>query len=92
MGRKQRKEGLLERAVQALDLPAEVAGAPRLELVGRGQLRMENHKGILSYGEDEVLISAARLVVRVKGSGLELKAMTAQELLITGEIAVVEVE
>jgi len=45
-----RKGSLLEKTAQLLDLPADaVAGVPRLELVGTGELRMENHKGILAY-------------------------------------------
>ena len=48
MGEK-RRPGLLERAAQLLDLPADaLAGVPRLELVGDGELRVENHKGILA--------------------------------------------
>ena len=44
-----RKGSLLEKTAQLLDLPADaVAGVPRLELVGTGELRMENHKGIFT--------------------------------------------
>lgn len=47
MDRKPRRPGLLERTAEALDLPADaLAGLPRLELVGDGELRMENHRGI----------------------------------------------
>ena len=53
MGTKGRREGLLERTAQFFDLPADVvAGVPRLELVGTGELRMEHHKGILAYGSE----------------------------------------
>lgn len=92
MEKRERKDGFLERAAQALDVPAEAVGVPRVELVGRGQLRMENHRGILAYGPEEILVSGGRLVLRVKGSGLELKAMTAEELLITGVISSVGLE
>jgi len=92
MAKRERKEGVLERCAQALDLPAEAVGIPRLELVGRYQLRMENHKGILAYGTEEVMVNGGKLVFRVKGSDLELKAMTADELLIVGKITSVEVE
>jgi sporulation protein YqfC len=82
-----RKESLLERASYALDIPAEaVAGLPRLELVGDRELRMEYHKGILAYGTDEIHISGGKLVVRVKGTGLELRSMDPTQLLITGQI------
>ena len=51
MGEKPRRTGLLERAAQAFDLPADtLTGLPRIELVGDRELRMENHKGILAYG------------------------------------------
>ena len=79
--------GLLERTAQLLDLPADaLAGVPRLELVGDGELRVENHKGILAYGDREIHISGGSYVVKVTGEGLELRAMTGMELLITGRI------
>jgi len=85
------KGGLLLRATRALDLPADVmANVPRVELVGRGELRMEQHRGILAYGPEEIHISGGKMVVRVKGQGLELRAMNPTELLITGEISMVE--
>ena len=92
MEKRGRGRELLERTARALDLPGEVVGLPRVEITGRGEVRMENHRGILAYGEDEVLISGGGMILRVKGSGLELKAMNAGELLITGQISAVELE
>ena len=51
---------------------------------------MENHRGILAYGADEIHISGGKLIIKVRGSGLTLRAMNASELLITGEIAGVD--
>lgn len=65
-------------------------GCPRVELLGDHQLRMENHRGILAYGTDEIHISGGKLIIKVRGSGLTLRAMNASELLITGEIAGVD--
>lgn len=85
------KESLLERAARALDLPADaVAGVPRIELMGDGELRMSPHRGILAYGSEEIHISGGKLVVRVLGKGLELRAMTPAEMVITGQIRAVE--
>ena len=92
MGEK-RRPGLLERTAQLLDLPADaLAGVPRLELVGDGELRVENHKGILAYGSEEIHISAGSYVLRVTGRALELRAMTGLELLITGQIMDIHME
>ena len=85
------KGGLLLRAARVFDLPADgLAGLPRVELTGKQELRMEGHRGILAYGPEEIHISGGKLVLRVKGQGLELRAMNRTELLITGEISAVE--
>jgi len=53
------------------DLPADaVAGVPRVEVIGDGELRMAPHRGILAYGSEEIHISGGNLVVLVRGSGL----------------------
>ncbi len=85
------KEGILLRASKLFDLPADaLAGAPRVEIVGDGELRMGPHRGILAYGPEEIHISGGSMVVAVRGKGLELRAMTPEELLITGTIAAIE--
>ena len=87
MDKKPRRAGLLERTADLFDLPADVlAGLPRLEVVGDRELRMENHKGIVSYGSEEIHVSAGSYLVKISGQGLELRAMTGLELLITGKI------
>ena len=86
-----RRESVLEKTAEACDLPGDVvAGLPRVELLGDRQLRMENHRGILAYGEEEIHVSGGKLIVKVRGRGLALRAMNASELLITGEIAGVD--
>ena len=87
MENKPRRAGLLERTAQLLDIPADaLTGLPRMELLGDGELRMENHKGILAYGTQEIHVSGGSFVVKITGEGLELRAMTGLELLITGKI------
>lgn len=91
MEEKQRRESVLEKTAQALDLPADgVAGLPHLSMIGDRELRVENHRGILAYGTEEIHIGGGRLVIRVRGNGLQLRAMNAAELLITGQIFGVE--
>lgn len=91
MERRGRREGLLEKTAQALDLPADVlAGLPRVELIGDREVRMENHRGILSYGDEEIHVSAGGFVIKIVGEELKLRAMTGLELLVTGRIRGVE--
>ena len=89
MGRK--KEGILEKTAEVFDLPGDVvAGLPRVEITGSRELRMENHKGILAYGTEEIFVSGGKLMIKIRGENLELKAMNARELLITGDISGVD--
>lgn len=77
----------MERTAEVLDLPADaLAGLPKLELVGDCELRVENHKGILAYGREEIHISGGIYLIKIAGQELELRAMTGVELLITGTI------
>ena len=93
MAGKRKKESALERTAQVFDLPGDlVAGLPRMELVGDRELRMENHRGILAYGSEEIHISGGKLILKVRGEGLELRSMNAGELLITGQIRAVELD
>lgn len=93
MSEQKQRLGFLARTAQTFDLPGDVvAGLPRIELVGREEFRMENHRGILSCREDEIGISGGKLMVRVRGDRLELKAMSANALLITGHIQAVLLE
>ena len=77
MERQGRRESLLEKTAEAFDLPGDVvAGLPRVELLGDRQLRMENHRGILAYGEEEIHVSGGKLIVKVRGRGLALRALS----------------
>ena len=88
-----RRRSLLEQTARVFDLPADaVAGVPRVELTGDSELRMENHRGILAYGEEEIRISGGAYIVRVTGQGLQLRTMNPLALLITGRIDAVSLE
>ena len=83
---KSRRVGFLERTAEVFDLPADaLAGLPKL--VGSGELRVENHKGILAYGREEIHVSGGIYLIKIAGQDLELRAMTGIELLITGKIS-----
>lgn len=82
---------MLNQVAELFDLPADVvAGLPRLEMVGSRQLYVEHHTGILSYSQEQIDANTTGGILRVRGSGLSLLAMTAGELRIGGEITAVE--
>ena len=88
-----KRKNLLERAAETLALPEDVlAGASCVRIVGCSEVYVENHRGILSYGENEILLNGGKVMIRVAGAGLRLRSMTAEDLLITGLITTVELE
>ena len=93
MEQKPRRRSPAEQMARLFSLPADaVAGMPRIELIGDGQLRVERHRGILAYDTNEVHIGAGPVTIRVLGAGLELRTMNRQELIITGRVFSVELE
>ena len=78
-------------AADKLDLPPVLApDIPRMELVGNRAFYMDRHRGVLGYSTEVVDINGGSVVVRITGRGLQLQAMTDQELRIDGIIEKIE--
>lgn len=91
MERSKREKHILNDTAELFDLPMDLlSGLPHIEMMGDRQFYMENHRGILSYSEEEIAISANGLVARVIGKKLELVSMTGEALRIRGQIERVE--
>ena len=79
------------KAADVFDLPADVISSlPHIELIGDVQLLMDSHQGILSYSTETIDINGGRLILRVRGRGLELMAMTGNEVRVKGQITEIE--
>lgn len=81
----------LSRRVAASFLAEDFAdGCPRIEIMGDRRVLIENHKGILEYGDTLMRINCGKMIVRIVGTELELRALSLSELAVTGKIASVE--
>ena len=81
----------LRRTAGGMEIPlAMLAGEPRLEAVGSRDIIIENHKGILEYGTEEIRINCGRLVIRIQGQGLRLYSLSLSEVSISGSIHSIE--
>lgn len=90
-----RREGwtFFQRSAENLPLPPELQpGVPVIELIGNGELRMSGHRGIVSYGEEEISVSGGRIFVRIRGKHLKLRGMSGSELFISGELTSLSLE
>lgn len=78
---------LPEKWNRALDLPREVSSAvPRLTLVGRDELLLENHRGILAYSDREARFLTAEGAVKIEGESLILSEFTEDTAFVCGRL------
>jgi sporulation protein YqfC len=74
--------------LSALALPEDIlGGAARLTLLGSARLLIENHRGIVSVGEDCVKLMTRHGIVTVCGRELTLRDARADALSVYGFIA-----
>lgn len=86
-----KKSGFAKKATDIFDLPGEaVSGLPSLEISGFHRIRIDNHKGLLTYSGEMIEVAGGKTVITITGSGLDIRAMTAELLIITGEILKIE--
>lgn len=84
---------MTEELADRLDLPEDVLlGAAKLSVTAGRRVLVENHRGILEYGTEQIVVNIGRGKIRLQGSDLRLVAMSKQELLISGRINSVEWE
>ncbi len=82
--------GLKEKLAKTLALPKEIVlNLPVVVWTGRNEANIENYKGILEYTDTCVRINTRAGLLVAEGSRLRLKQITAENILITGEISVI---
>lgn len=85
------KLGFIENTSRVFDIPGEmIGGFPRVTVTGNSKVNVENHRGLLEYNNNEIMVNSAVGVVRIKGDKLELSAMSDMDLVALGEVYAVE--
>lgn len=87
-GQSKKREELIDR----LELPSDALGVPKLSISGRRRLLIENHCGILCYGDSLIEVGSRSMKIKVRGDELRLRAMDKNDMLICGRIISVELE
>ena len=76
---------------ERLELPeALLPGGGRLTLCAGRQALIEGQRGILEYTPERIVVSFGREKLSLAGNNLYLRAMNAEELLVTGRICAAE--
>lgn len=89
-------KSLMDRAealAEMLALPEyALLGAAKVTVTAGKRLLVENHRGVLSYGDAQIIVRLPRGKLSVSGSALSLLVMTSEQLLIGGRIQTLEWE
>ena len=81
------KESVREKTAAYFDLPGDiVAGLPKITVTGCREMYIENHRGILEYGEGRITVNCERTIIKILGTELELRSMSDREMIISGTI------
>lgn len=81
------RKHIWERLAISADLSAEsVPKQPIIELAGDRRVIIENHHGVIGYGNTEICVKARYGHIVICGKFLHLVRMTKDQLVIMGEI------
>ena len=76
-----------------LDVPKEVVtGLPKITILGFNEMLIENYKGILEYEEFYIRVNTFIGVININGFNFNIKNMTEDDILITGQIDSIDIE
>ena len=74
-----------QRILTFADFPGEIlTGVPVVELKGGSEAVVLNHRGVIAYDENEIRIASALGPVTVAGSGLRIRRMNRERIVLNG--------
>jgi sporulation protein YqfC len=86
------KPGLLDRITDMLELPKEIVlDLPKLTLIGRGDLLIENYKALTDFDGCLLKIKTGAGILKISGSYLIIKEMCEEFISISGRITAIEI-
>ena len=90
MVRLKKRAERLRSLAERLDLPGEAVGAARLTVTDGRRALIENHRGILEFGPERIVIGTGAGKLILSGTALEIRGMDRHELLIGGDLQYAE--
>jgi len=77
--------------VDHTDMPADVImDLPRITMIGRLHIYIENHKGVIAFSKEELRLSMKQGQLLIKGQNFILKTILPEEILLEGTIKSIE--
>ncbi|MBO2943258.1 sporulation protein YqfC [Paenibacillus sp. F411] len=72
---------------EILDLPQDLLyDLPRLTLIGNHELHIENHKGVIHFSSDKLVLSLAQGALEITGTELSIRSIQSTEVTLQGRV------
>ncbi|NPV70472.1 MAG: sporulation protein YqfC [Firmicutes bacterium] len=90
----ERKGGRIRnRIAGALELPGDVVlDLPRITLIGNVEMSVENHRGLIEYSPECVVIGFGEGQITIRGEELKIGSIVPDEITLTGRICSIGLE
>ncbi len=84
----EKNKDIISRAMaDLLEIPKDlVLDIPKITLIGKNELFLENHRGIIEYSSQRMRINLSRGFLEILGNQLEIRALLPDEIKIEGDI------
>jgi len=84
----EKSKDIISRAMaDLLEIPKDlVLDIPKITLIGKNELFLENHRGIIEYSSQRMRINLSRGFLEILGNQLEIRALLPDEIKIEGDI------
>ena len=80
-------QGMKRKIASTLAIPEDIlCDVPRFTVNDNREIQIENHKGILSYEENEISLGAKGYKIIIQGKKLKITVITDEYMIINGTI------
>ena len=84
---------LKEKVSETLNMPKDITmDFPRLTLLGKSEVTVENFKGIVEYTEKLLRLNTSTHLLKIEGENIVISNMTAEDIEIKGVINKISME
>ncbi|AFS78826.1 sporulation protein YqfC [Gottschalkia acidurici 9a] len=88
---KNKADSIKNTVSEVLELPKDIMlNLPKITMVGRIQLYIENHKGIIEYSTERIRVNTSEGILKITGKNMIIKNIVTEEMVISGDIEIVE--
>lgn len=92
MNLKSKRDQLKEAFSKMLDMPNDIMlDMPKIIMIGNIQLYIENHRGIVSFSPEKVIIAVSLGKVEITGSSLVIRGIFSDEIMLEGKIDSIQI-